>query len=202
MNIKDFDKFEDLIDQTAKTLWKRSYRLCNHVFGMIEDMKQVGWTRMLESKKGRELLEVGVEGQQGLICTIVKRGMLDYIRSVLGREDQNSSKGLQLYMTTYYMDYYLEGHGSPHDMLDIMLPSENREEKSPENTVIAKLLLEEVEEFMRNKLSRRDKMIMDYLHKNDHNRKEVGKKFKVTESRVSQLRTKAIQKVRQKYAQE
>jgi len=53
------------------------------VFGSIEDAEQVGWVRMIESKKIKEILQNDeVSNNEGLIVTIAYRGMMDYIRSV------------------------------------------------------------------------------------------------------------------------
>lgn len=185
------EEVSKLLRQTAFKFWKRSYHVSRYVFHSIEDTMQVGWVRLLESKKGCELLS-NTEGNAGLICHIAKRGMQDYVRSVLGREGKDSAKSLKL-TTTYYMDYYENDQG---DLMDI--PIEHAT-VSIEQQVIEKQIMSELDEFMRKRLSRRDKLIMDYLYREGKTAREITKKFSMTESRISQIRSKCIDELRSKY---
>lgn len=191
--ISNYQGINDLVRQTAFKYWRKSWRVSNYVFASIDDVMQVCWVRLLESKKGRELITQDIEGFQGLICTIAKRGIQDYVRSHLGREGK-SSKNDRIF-TTYYMDYLESDSG---DIVDLPIASATR---SIEDELIKKQMLSELNDFMNRKLSRRDKMIMDYLYKNDATAKEVGEKmFNITESRVSQIRTQAIKQLRNKFS--
>ena len=162
------------------------------MFGSIEDAEQVGWVRMIESKKIKEILQNDeVSNNEGLIVTIAYRGMMDYIRSVAGREGltgKASAKSQQIFMTSYYMDYYSNDDG---DLLDMPFPCK----KNSGAKIYEHILANEIEEFMRNKLSKREKMIMDHIYKDGFNQKEVGKLFSVTESRINQVKTKAIKTI-------
>ena len=194
MLVDHMEKMTDLMNIAAKKLYIRYPKfLTQHVFGGLEDAEQVGWVRMLESKKIQELVELEtLKGNEGLIITIDYRGMIDYIRSVAGREgrgDKQSKKQQQILMTTYYMDYYQSKNGESRD-LPIYSTQTN------DVTMVEEILAKEVNEFMRKKLSRKDKMIMDYIYQCDLTQKEVGKEFKVSESRINQIKTQAIRTVR------
>jgi RNA polymerase sigma factor (sigma-70 family) len=201
--VEDFDLVDKIIQQAAQKLWKKSYKTCWHVFSSFEDSTQVAWTALCSSRKSQEILAQSIKGKEGLINTIAYRGMVDYIRSVIGRKDKpNSDRSLQLFRTTRYMDFYKSdkyGHEyNPEDLLDIIMPQKECED--PESLLIASTMQKEIDIFLNSKLSRKDKMIMDYIHKKDLTMKEVGKKFAITESRVSQIKAKAIKLAQEKFA--
>ena len=186
----DMDKMSDLMNVAAKKLFIRYPKfLTHHVFSELQDAEQVGWVRMLESKKIKEIMkESAIDGNEGLIITIAYRGMIDYIRSVTGREGKRSRREQQVVMTTYYMDYYSSKDGGDRDM-----PLYSTRDNG--KTMVEQLLAKEVNKFMRKTLSCREKMIMDYLFKDDMTQREAGKKFKVTESRINQIKTQAIKTI-------
>jgi RNA polymerase sigma factor (sigma-70 family) len=148
---------------------------------------------MIESKKIKEILnsDKGIEGNEGLIVTIAYRGMIDYIRSVAGREGKTgktSGKAQQIFMTSYYMDYYSNDDG---DLMDMPFPCK----KNSGTKIYEHLLAKEIDQFMEDKLSKREKMIMDHIYKDGLKQKEIGKLFSVTESRINQVKTKAIKTI-------
>lgn len=200
--IEDFDAVDVIVQQAANKLWKKSYKICWHVFGSFEDTVQTGWTALFASKKARAILAEPIEGNKGLINTIAYRGMIDYVRSVLGRENQDSAKRLQLYRTTRYMDFYkVDKNGNEYnndELLDIIMP--RHECGDPESLLIAATMQKDIDTFLNNRLSRRDKMIMDYIYKHDLTSREIGKKFAITESRVSQVKSKAIKLTQKRFA--
>ena len=193
IKILRYDEINEALKKTAYIMWKKAWSMCYHVFYNIEDAVQVMWTRLLESKKGRELIILDdISDYVGLIVTIAKRGMLDYIRSVLGREGKNDHRKGVLY-TTYYMDY-LEGDSDP---FDIMLPAQDT---SPEKAAIRNNMMKEISTFLNNRLSRRDRMIVSYVFNNKLSMKEIGEKFSITESRVSQLTGKTMKELKKEFA--
>jgi len=201
VRVSDQEKINKLVKSAASKLWKKAYSLCWHVFSEFEDLEQVGWVRLCESEKLRTIIAGDIKGKEGLIRTAAYRGMIDYVRSVIGREDvENCARHLQLYRTTRYMDYYgkVNADGmtlSPDDILDHMLP-EPLYQATTEDAVIRNSLQAQISDFMNKRLSRRDKMIMDYLYQDGHTQKDAGKLFEVTESRISQVHKKAIKKIR------
>jgi len=203
IHIEDFDIVSDMVDAAARKIWSKSYKMCWHVFGEFEDTTQVGWAAICGKKSAREIVAKSAEGNHGLILTIAYRGMLDYVRSVVGRENaENCDRKLQLFRTTRYMDYCLKSNSrgkitNHNDMLDYIMPMET---KTPESILIASSLQQEIDAFLNKKLNRKDKMIMDYIFKNDIGQREIGKKFKITESRVSQIKAKAIKHAKAKFA--
>ena len=54
--IEDFDAVDVIVQQAANKLWKKSYKICWHVFGSFEDTVQTGWTALFASKKARAIL--------------------------------------------------------------------------------------------------------------------------------------------------
>lgn len=193
MLIRNLREIADLVNTAAKKLFRKHHRsITNHVFGSIEDAEQVGWVRMVESKKIKEILENdAVKDNEGLIVTIAYRGMIDYIRSVAGREGKTgkaSGKAQQIFMTSYYMDYYSNEDG---DLMDIPFSCK----KNDGAKIYEHVLANEIEEFMKKKLSKREKMIMDYIYKGGLKQREVSKLFSVTESRITQMKDKAIKTV-------
>jgi RNA polymerase sigma factor (sigma-70 family) len=193
MNTDHLEKITDLVNVAAKKIFiKHPKFITYHVFGALEDAEQVGWVRVFESKKMKEIIDSDdIDNNAGLIVTILYRGMVDYIRSVAGREGRNgkaSPKQMQILLTTRYMDYYANDEGDDYD-LPIPCP------KNSESQIVGDILAKEIEEFMNKKLSRRDKMIMDYLFKEGMTGKEIGKKFAVTESRIAQIKEKAVKQL-------
>ena len=202
IHIEDFEAINKIVAQAASKLWKKSYRMCWHVFSSFEDTTQVGWTALCAKKSSQAAIALPIDGNEGLINTIAYRGMVDYMRSVIGRKDNpNSDRSLQLYCTTRYMDYYKNNKNgdeySSDDLLDLIMPQV--ELKTPESLLIASTMQKDIDDFLISKLNRREKMIMDHIFKDDYTQKEVSKKFAVTESRISQIRTKAIEKARERF---
>lgn len=201
--INDFDKVNKLVKSAAKKFWSKAYHLCWHVFSEFEDLEQVGWVRLCESKKLRDLISKDIKGKEGLIRIAAYRGMVDYARSVIGREDTKSARGLQLYKTTRYMDYYSKFKSENEvvnvdDILDYMLPESTQE--THEDVLVYQSIQKEIDDFMNKKLSKREKMIMDYIYVNGETMKDVGKLFKVSDSRISQIHTNAIKAAQKKFA--
>lgn len=204
VHIEDFEIVNDMVDAAARKIWRKSYHICLYVFGAFEDVTQVGWAALCAKKSARAIISKPADGQQGLIQTIAYRGMIDYIRSVIGRQDtENCARKLKLFRTTYYMDYFMKsdpnGMITNHDeMLDYIMPK--AETETPESLTMAAALQSEIDNFLNKKLNRKDKMIMDYMYKMDLSQREIGEKFSMTESRVSQIKKKAIQQARDKFA--
>lgn len=205
VKVKDFDIVNDMVNAAAKKIWSKAYRMCWHVFGDFEDSIQVGWTALCARKSARDILAKSAENNKGLIKTIAYRGIIDYIRSSVGREDaKNCDKKLQLYKTTRYMDYYNEtshdGVISYDELLDFIIPIQAYDEPTIETDLIQTSLQKEIDDFLNSTLNRREKMIMDHIYKKDMNNEEVSKAFSLTAGRISQIKTKAINQARKRFA--
>lgn len=202
MHIEDFEAVDKMVKAAARSLWKKAYKMCWHVFSSMEDCEQVGWTAICARKSSRELVSKSIKGKKAFIRTIAYSGMQDYIRSAIGRKDSGSYKYLQITHTTRYMDYYVAGKNgggldydiSSDERLDLILPKDKLPD--PESILIEKTLQKDIDDFFIRKLNTRDKMMLDHFFKKDMNLKEIAKEFGVTESRASQVNIKSI-----KYAQ-
>ena len=196
--LENYPAIDKLVRQTAHVYFRKSYRISKYVFSTVEDAQQVGWVRLLESKRASELMAGDITGSEGLLCKIAQFGMKDYVRTVLGRDGKSNKnyKGKGKLATTYYMDYF---NNDDNDTFDLPIASND---PSAEEVLIREQLMNELQGFMENKLSRRDKIIMDYLYKKEMTADEVGGRFAITESRVSQIRSAALEKLRDKYARE
>ena len=192
LHIHDFAKVKKIVEQTAQKYWGRNYKVSQYVFGTVEDARQVCWVRLFESKTARQIISEDIGESGGLISIIAKRGMQDYVRSTLGRNGHaNNSKACY---TTYYMDYYNTGEN---DIVDLPLADLR---VSVEDAVIEKKLYEELMDFINNKLSRQERMVMNYIYKDGQKMKKIGRDlFSVTESRISQIKRKALDKLRKQY---
>ena len=83
--------------------------------------------------------------------------------------------------------------------IEIRRPSKNKFENKKEEGPAKNLLYKEKVIFLKssiNQLPEREKLVISLYYQEDLNLKEIGAVLKITESRVSQLRTKAIAMIR------
>ena len=119
----------------------------------------------------------------------------------LGREpeDEEIAKALGVTVEEYLTD--LEGltHVSAVDLDSVQ--SEERfqsEEASPEASTARKILVERVQAALQT-LPKRDAIVMSLYYMEELSYAEIGKMIGVTESRVSQLHTKAVLALRSRF---
>ena len=191
--IFDHGKLDDLIEKAVRSFYKRNNQhLMYHAFGEFEDAMQVGWTRLLEAKKARALIAKDISGFEGLITVIVQRGLVDYMRTHLGRSGKGlpDYKGNGVLATTYYMDYYTNEDGG---IMDLPMPSP----QDVEEEVITSALAEQIRAFMAAKLNPREKMMLEMHTDRGMTMREIAKMMYVTESRVSQVVAKSKKTIRE-----
>lgn len=166
-------------------------KIIHYVFGYFEDIEQQVWQAILSDKDLIRLTNEPIDGNEGMIVTIAYRRMIDHIRSTIGRKtDGTTHPKVKGVLRT--QDLYTQADPESGD-LEIQIPCSRHTPATVDDHVLAS----EVEAFMRSKLSRREKMIMDYLYQKDMGGREVGKKFSLTKGRISQVRKQAISKLQE-----
>jgi RNA polymerase sigma factor (sigma-70 family) len=194
LDIRNPELIADLVNMYAKSYWKKSpIKVRNFVFQDLDDIQQSCWVCLIERKQARKLLEKEdlTDKEQGLLVTIMKRGLVDYIRTHVGRytEGKDTNKSTFLF-TTHYMDYVAD---EASDIIDFAFHDPSPSAKV-EDAVIQKSLQEQLDSFLSNKIKPRELQIYDLVSKEGRTMKEVGRSFYITQSRVSQI----VEKVRNK----
>ena len=217
-NIPDYEEIEDFVDKLGRDFIKKNHKsIWYHSFGDLDDIKQVIWTRFLEVKKARELIYTSIKGNKGLLTTIAKRGLIDYVRTQIGRQLEKGkySKKGTLLNSTYYMDYYESEDGG---FFELPVPDKRYSIENIENAVV---LNEIRRNYIENKISndisswlnkreKRKKYERELTDKEKHvlylsvemgmTMKQIGRNLEITESRVSQIYAKSIETLKRKYA--
>lgn len=205
--ILHLDELEDLVDKIARSYIKRVYSgIFHHVFGTLDDVKQVIWTRFLEAKQAREIIQGDIAEHRGLLTTIAKRGLVDYTRTHLGRyrDDKKFTTKNGILASTYYMDYYESEDGG---MYELPLASDDDTYAEVERKILTEKIQRDIYSFINSKtrtkgLSKAQlEMIWEMMHQ-DFSMREIAKTVGVTESRVSQIHKQNINRLRKKYAAE
>ena len=194
IELHEYEELENLVQKIANSFIKKNYSaLIAIAFGNRDDIMQVIWTRFLEVNKSREIIKSGIKGNKALLTTIAKRGLVDYMRTQIGRHDEKRGtknyKGQGMMKTTYYMTYMYPEEGG---YVDIMI----EDPKDYEAEIMENILREELDNFMRQKLTPKENMVMKLYAKDQLNMKEIGDVMSVTESRVSQIMSSAKTKMR------
>jgi len=197
--IADYEATEDLVDKYAKSYWKKApFVVRDFVFQDLEDVIQSLWVVIIERKQAREIVADSIEGKEGLLTAIIKRGLVDYIRSHTGRwkvEHKSLHKKCTYMFTTNYMDYVV---GDKDDVggniIDIAFPDTQATARI-EDVVVSQDLKSQLDSFLNSRIRPRELMIYDLVYKDGLKQKAVGKLLDLTESRVNQIVTKVKKKI-------
>lgn len=221
--IFDFDTLNELVQKTVRSFYKRHLPKLNYLaFGEFEDAVQIAWTRLIESVQARDIIIGNISGKEALLVTIMKNGLIDYMRSRIGR-DENTHKSKGMFATTYYMDYYRtsdtvidlpikDRRYTPENFDRAILVSQLLDDwKEEERKVkIREKMQRDIEQFIRKKKEKQEKRKKRELTDQEKNtlklmvhwgmdQREIGRSLGLTESRVSQIVKKGIDKLKEKH---
>lgn len=182
------DKLCDLVNKAARTYYSKSYyKIRQYVFAEFEDIEQTIWVGLLSRKNIVSILN-DIEGNEGLIVTVAQRAIIDYVRTIIGRDRKDKDGN---YITNKKSTWFAEINHMTFENEDgeeysIQVSDEGEGQKLMFEETVKK----EIDDFLKSKLSRREKMIYDYVKSGKITMKEAGKYFSITESRISQIKKK------------
>lgn len=210
MDTLTYSKCDKLVWQVAHGIFKKIPKIITYYTfgGEIEDAYQQAWICLLEDSKTMKLLP-NFDKHGGLIYTTVYRDMLDYIRSICGRENANSKKGISFkqkgIFNTINMDRFPmdsdatenpEG-GISKEQAQIIANYEIGDKHDLDATNL--ILSKEIAEFMNKKLTVKDNYIARLLFAEGYTQKEVAKKLCISESRVCQIQQKFTETIQRHF---
>lgn len=179
--------------------WRKSFpKIRNYVFADINDVRQVAWLGILERKVTRQMIEDGINGNEGLLATIVSRSIIDYVRHIVGRANKdNSGEYLNNKKSVWKSEFhFMEYNDYNSDFIPFELPSKD----APVDAQVAEnILKQEIEDFISSKLNKGERMIYQYIKSGKMSARDAGKKFKLTESRISQVKSNAENKIKKHF---
>ena len=144
------------------------------------------------------MIKDGINGNEGLLATIVSRSIIDYVRYIVGRANKdNSGEYLNNNKSIWKSEFhFMEYSDYNSDFIPFELPSKD----APVDAQVAEnILKQEIEDFISSKLNKSERMIYQYIKSGKISAKDVGKKFKLTESRISQVKSNAENKIKEHF---
>ncbi len=160
---------------------------------ILDELRNLDWLprSAREKKKEIENAYLELEKKDGIPPTEEK------VAEYLGINPKKLRELLYLYRGNNIGSFFASGERDDNGEEIILFYLEDKKEESPETKTTYKELREALIKAI-SELPEREKLLISLYYYDDLNQKEIGKVMNITESRVSQLRSQAIMRLRAK----